>query len=569
MLQNVHLMQSWLPVLERQLEVVTENCHENFRCFISAEPPAFSYQKNMPESLMQSCVKVANEAPADIKSNLLRAWANFDQSKIDACSKPTELKGCLVSLCWFHSIILGRRRFGQQGWSRKYSFNTGDLTICANVLVSYLDDNPTVPWDDLRYIFGEIMYGGHITDPWDRKTNNTYLSVLMNEGLLSEMELGPGFKVPKLVDLSYEGFVDYIHDAMPEESPPLFGLHPNAEIGYLTQTSESLFKTILQISGAGSDDSDGGGASTVVTKMNNLLERLPENFVMVTINIAAERLMKDLTAPFVIVCLQECTRMNVLLSAMRKTLVELDKGLKGQLNMSQAMEDLATAFTLDQVPGRNPFSLVSWEKLAWWSNKGLQSWFADLLLRYQQLEAWVAAELKLPFSIWLPGLFNPTSFLTAVMQVTGRNNQYPLDNMTVITHISTVQNFETIDSYPLDGAYVHGLMMQGARWAVGDDAAESIYTEGQTECGGFIMDSRLKELLPPMPVIYVKAVLTKSHWEPSSVGYLQHDPNIYECPVYVTSSRGPTYTFLATLTSKDPTSKWTLAAVALLMQDDE
>lgn len=42
---------------------------------------------------------------------------------------------------------------------------------------SYLNDNPHVPWDDLRYIFGEIMYGGHITDPWDRRTNNVYLEV--------------------------------------------------------------------------------------------------------------------------------------------------------------------------------------------------------------------------------------------------------------------------------------------------------------------------------------------------------------------------------------------------------
>lgn len=42
---------------------------------------------------------------------------------------------------------------------------------------SYLNDNPQVPWDDLRYIFGEIMYGGHITDAWDRRTNNVYLQV--------------------------------------------------------------------------------------------------------------------------------------------------------------------------------------------------------------------------------------------------------------------------------------------------------------------------------------------------------------------------------------------------------
>ena len=56
--------------------------------------------------------------------------------------------------------------------------------------------------------------------------------------------------------------------------------------------------------------------------------------------------------------LQECTRMNTLLSEIRRSLVELDKGLKGQLNMSQSMEDLATAFGLNEWPGRNPFAQV-------------------------------------------------------------------------------------------------------------------------------------------------------------------------------------------------------------------
>ena len=32
-----------------------------------------------------------------------------------------------------------------------------------------------IPWDDLRYIFGEIMYGGHIVDDWDRILARGYL----------------------------------------------------------------------------------------------------------------------------------------------------------------------------------------------------------------------------------------------------------------------------------------------------------------------------------------------------------------------------------------------------------
>ncbi|CAM9857395.1 unnamed protein product, partial [Ectocarpus fasciculatus] len=83
LLQNCHLMQSWVPSLERLLEIVQQGAHDTFRCFISAEPPPMASMKNMPESLMQSCIKVANEAPADIKSNLTRAWANFNQEKID------------------------------------------------------------------------------------------------------------------------------------------------------------------------------------------------------------------------------------------------------------------------------------------------------------------------------------------------------------------------------------------------------------------------------------------------------------------------------------------------------
>jgi dynein heavy chain len=250
MLQNCHLMHEsgWVPKLERLLEQVSEHAHPDFRCFISAEPPAVFNFKNMPESLMQSCIKVANEAPADIKSNMMRSWSRFNQEMIDGCTKPNELKGCLYALSWFHSIVLGRRRFGQQGWSRKYSFNTGDLEICAAVNVSYLDavadatGPASVPWDDLRYLFGEIFYGGHITDAWDRRTANTYLEVLFSIAIFDQVELGPGFKNPKPDKLDYEGYNKYTEEVLPPEAPPLFGLHPNAEIGYLTNTCIATFK---------------------------------------------------------------------------------------------------------------------------------------------------------------------------------------------------------------------------------------------------------------------------------------------------------------------------------------
>jgi dynein heavy chain len=39
--------------------------------------------------------------------------------------------------------------------------------------------------------------------------------------------------------------------------------------------------------------------------------------------------------------------------------------------------------------------------------------------------------------------------------------------------------------------------------------------------------------------------------------------------VYTTTFRGPTYTYLATLRTLEPANKWTLAGVAIIMQEDD
>merc|ERR1719240_1477034 len=264
--------------------------------------------------------------------------------------------------------------------------------------------------------------------------------------------------------------------------------------------------------------------------------------------------------------------MNGLLAEINRSLDELLKGLNGQLNMSQAMEDLSEALTLGEVPGRNPFHLCSWEKHAWPSRKPLEAWFNDLLKRQQQLRGWQET-LELPFSLWLPALFNPTAFLTAIKQVVARRSQLPLDKMAVETHVTSyIRESDAIalGAYPADGAFVHGLFIQGARWTSPEENEEGglKHPVSGTECAGQLIDSRLKELLPMMPVIYAKAVQVQPDWTPSAEGYIRPEKEIYNSPIYITTFRGPTYVCLATLKTKDPSSKWILAGVALIMQSD-
>jgi len=78
--------------------------------------------------------------------------------------------------------------------------------------------------------------------------------------------------------------------------------------------------------------------------------------------------------PFIVVCLQESERMNVLLKEIKSSLTDLDAGLKGTLNISEAMENLSLSLNLNRVDD-------SWAKVAYLSKKNLLNWLDDLVLR--------------------------------------------------------------------------------------------------------------------------------------------------------------------------------------------
>ena len=86
--------------------------------------------------------------------------------------------------------------------------------------------------------------------------NLTLRSFFFLPQLEGDLLLAPGFSCPP--NLDYQGYHDYINENLPPETPYLYGLHPNAEIGFLTTTSENLFRTVLEMQPR---DSSGAGAS--------------------------------------------------------------------------------------------------------------------------------------------------------------------------------------------------------------------------------------------------------------------------------------------------------------------
>ena len=128
--------------------------------------------------------------------------------------------------------------------------------------------------------------------------------------------------------------------------------------------------------------------------------------------------------------------------------------MQGELTITADMENLQTALFFNNVPD-------SWTKRAYPSMNGLSAWYADLLLRIRDLENWVS-DFNMPSCIWLAGFFNPQSFLTAIMQSMARKNEWPLDKMCLQCDV-TKKNKDDFSSPPREGAYIHGLFMEGAR----------------------------------------------------------------------------------------------------------
>lgn len=188
-------------------------------------------------------------------------------------NKTNEFKSMLYGLVFFHACLLERRKFGSIGWNNVYNFTNGDLLICKDVLYNYLESNPKIPWEDIRFLFTDIFYGGHIGDDLDRRYIKTFALEIFNEGLFEDGKLlCPEFPAPS--PMTYQEYKDYTVANLPEDSPKMFGLHPNAEITYLTTQSSNLFGSLMLLQPAGAIGGGGEAGRSKEEVVMNKVEML-------------------------------------------------------------------------------------------------------------------------------------------------------------------------------------------------------------------------------------------------------------------------------------------------------
>lgn len=87
----------------------------------------------------------------------------------------------------------------------------------------------------------------------------------------------------------------------------------------------------------------------------------------------------------------------------------------------------------------------------------------DLNERYKFFANW-ASKLMMPFVFWISAFTYPTGFTTSLLQRFSRKpNGAAIDRLEFdfIPHNKTLKD---INEHAKDGAYIHGLFLEGAKW---------------------------------------------------------------------------------------------------------
>jgi dynein heavy chain len=393
------------------------------------------------------------------------------------------------------------------------------------------------------------MYGGRVSDNFDRRVLKTYLEEYMGDFLFDDCQkfsfsrVGFDYEIPAWGDLeNYKQMVE----KLPLTNPPsVFGLHPNAEIGYYTNAVKGMWRDLISLQPRRAGSGEGMSREDYIAMTaKDIFSKIPiqsmdvGSYDLLQIRVLLEgKNESGIITPCQVVLMQELERWNGLVLRMASTLQDLQKALVGEIGMSDQLDQLGDSLY-------NGFLPALWRKLLPNTEKALGSWMNHFTRRYDQYDLWIKEGE--PAVIWLSGLHIPESYLTALVQTTCRKRGWPLDKSTlytVVTGHTSPDGLEALES----GCYVQGLYLEGAAW---DFEHRQLRPQDPKV---LVID------LPIMQVIPVEASKLKLH-------------NTFRTPVYVTQARknamGVGLVFEADLATEEHTSHWVLQGVALCLNID-
>ncbi|XP_054190340.1 dynein axonemal heavy chain 14 isoform X17 [Homo sapiens] len=640
-LQNCHLATSFMPRLCTIVESFNSpnvTIDPEFRLWLSSK----SYS-SFPIPVLKKGLKIAVESPQGLKSNLLQTFGCTGSGEVteEIFENPDcgqWWKKLLFSLCFFNAVINERKNYGILGWNIAYKFNSSDLGVAIKVLENSLRGQPSISWQALRYLIGEVIYGGRVIDNWDKRCLKTLLYKFCNPEVLKDdfSFSSDGICLPVPGSASIKDYIHIIQSLPDDDLPEVLGIHPEAIRSCWETQGEKFIENLIAMQPKTTTANlmirpEQSKDELVMEILSDLLKRLPLTVEKEEIAVGTPSTLKSMMSSSIweslsknlkdhdplIHCVlltflkQEIKRFDKLLFVIHKSLKDLQLAIKGEIILTQELEEIFNSFLNMRVP-------TLWQKHAYRSCKPLSSWIDDLIQRLNFFNTWAKVAYTaiqrrymrfvtvwkqsipstsqkckhpedsennffegFPSRYWLPAFFFPQAFLAAVLQDYGRSRGIAVDALTFTHHVisNTTDKDEKFSVFmpkklnivrrafkgsasSHTGVYIFGLFIEGARWNREQKILE---------------DSLPLEMCCDFPDIYFlpTKISTKT---PNASNQTDSELYAFECPVYQTPERsrilattGLPTNFLTSvyLSTKKPPSHWITMRVALLCEKNE
>jgi len=445
--------------LEKIVESITYDEASSFRLFLTALPTHV-----IPISIIQNSIKMTNEPPKGMKQSIKRNYNDIDEKFFESCKKPTIFKRLLYGFCFFHALIIERKKFGALGWnSSNYQFSPSDFSISRFQLKNFLDDYAEVQWEALNYMIAQANYGGIVTDPSDRVLIKVIFADICNPAIQKDTYKFSGVnEYPLPPDSKYEDHIEFINQISSIDPTSIFGMHENADITCAINETNSVFNNILltlpRIAAGGAGKTTELSPDEIVkNKAQEILNKLePFKF-----NIEEVRdkhpLRQDESLNSVLH--QELMRYNNLISTVNISMKKLIDAINGDAVMTSDLELITIKMFDNKLPDN--ISAVSYPSL-----KPLGSWVNDFIDKLKFMQQWI--DNGIPNSFWISGFFFTQSFLTGILQNYARKYTKAIDLLKFDFEVMTNPADFDMTKKPEDGCYCSGFFIEGASWDYGN-----------------------------------------------------------------------------------------------------
>jgi len=589
-LKNLHLVVSWLPTLEKELNTLRSSSssgggggggkvHVQFRLWLTTE-----CHDAFPPELLQNSVKVAYEAPPGLKKNTERTYESWSTEYIGSGS-PLRAQA-LFLLAWFHGIVQERRTYVPQGWTKAYEFSFADLRAGANVIDTLLSPSgpglpapERVPWAYLHGLLEHAVYGGRVDTLSDIRILRAFLAQVFHpEVLAGRRPIGRGIgSIP--LSTRRDDFLSIIQALPDADQPHLFALPDNIERSAQRATflqviaSLKALRVPLSISG-GAFDRDLW--STRLTPILDLCDKLFGAEASTITSATLDDTTKEggggggkggSIDPLSAFLQRELSLSKILISVALKHTSGLKKVLSGTSFLTPAIQITATSLLVDTTP-------ESWLSAGWPDGPDSASaWLRGLASRRSMLLKWSSGgadafsnailggsgSINNSNSLRLKDVFLPGTFLNAIRQLTARR---------LLESVSSKEKeTSSMDSLKLTCAWdkrllakapivisIAGLLLQGAA-----------LDPGRCQLTEALLDASEVQVVPELHIAWVPPSFTEPYAAAEGADPSTATPTV-PVPLFYSLDREKLLTELQ-LPCSGEKAKWVLNGVALLIED--